>query len=258
MKTKIIFFDIDGTLIDMKKKKISEKTLEALEKLKKNNIKICIATGRPPMQVPHFNNIKFDAYLTYNGSYCFNEEGTIFSRPLQKDDVYTIINNAKSIERTVSLATKSRLAANGKDIDLQEYYAFSGIDIEVASDFNEIAKYEDIYQIMMGCRKKDYESILKDVKEAQITAWWDRAVDIIPLNCGKGRAVNKILDYYHFAREEAMAFGDGNNDIEMLKAVGTGVAMQNASSDLKAIATNICDDVANDGICSYCLAKKLI
>lgn len=258
MKTKIIFFDIDGTLIDMKKKRISEKTLEALEKLKKNNIKICIATGRSPMQVPHFDNIEFDAYLTYNGSYCFNKKTTIFSHPLLKDDVYTIINNAKSINRPVSLVTRTRLAVNGIDIDLQDYYAFSNSILEVSNDFDEVVKTEDIYQIMMGCRKKDYVSILKDVKEAQITAWWDRAVDIIPLNCGKGRAVNEILNYYHLTKEEAMAFGDGNNDIEMLKAVGIGVAMQNASSDLKAIADDICNDVANNGIYSYCLAKSLI
>ena len=45
---KIAFFDIDGTLIDMNKKKITEKMLETLKKLKENGIKICISTGRPP------------------------------------------------------------------------------------------------------------------------------------------------------------------------------------------------------------------
>lgn len=55
-----------------------------------------------------------------------------------------------------------------------------------------------------------------------------------------------------------MAFGDGNNDIEMLEAVGRGVAMKNASLELKSIADDICDDVANDGIYSYCKAIGLI
>ena len=81
---KIIFFDIDGTLIDMKKKQISKKVLETLVKLKNNGIKICIATGRSPMQVPHFPNVEFDAFLTYNGSYCFNKYQDIFSNPLKK------------------------------------------------------------------------------------------------------------------------------------------------------------------------------
>ena len=75
-KIKIIFFDIDGTLIDMRKKEISEKVLETLLKLKNNGIKICIATGRSPMQVPCFPNVEFDAFLTYNGSYCFTKDQT--------------------------------------------------------------------------------------------------------------------------------------------------------------------------------------
>ena len=118
---KIIFFDIDGTLIDMKKKQISKKVLETLVKLKNNGIKICIATGRSPMQVPHFPNVEFDAFLTYNGSYCFNKYIDIFSNPLKKEDVYIIINNAKKIGRPLSLATKNRLAANGSDKVLDEY-----------------------------------------------------------------------------------------------------------------------------------------
>ena len=55
-----------------------------------------------------------------------------------------------------------------------------------------------------------------------------------------------------------MAFGDGNNDIEMLRAVGNGIAMGNASDDLKAVADEICGDVSEDGIYQYCLENELI
>lgn len=257
-KTKIIFFDIDGTLIDMNKKQISTKVLQTLIKLKSNGIKLCIATGRSPTQVPHFSDVEFDAYLTYNGSYSFNKHQVIFSNPLEREDVYTIIENAKRLGRPLSLATKNRLASNGADKDLIEYYAFSGTKIEIADDFNTVAHTEDIYQILLSCRKHEYDIIMKDVKEAKIAAWWDRAVDIVPLNGGKGNAIAKVLDHYHYTKEEAMAFGDGNNDIEMLKAVGKGIAMQNASLELKSIADDICDDVANDGIYSYCKKHGLI
>lgn len=60
-KIKIIFFDIDGTLIDMQKKQISEKMIETLQKLKKNGIKLCIATGRAPITLPKIKEIEFDA-----------------------------------------------------------------------------------------------------------------------------------------------------------------------------------------------------
>lgn len=255
---KIIFFDIDGTLIGINKKQISPKVSEALVKLKQNGIKICIATGRSPMQVPHFPGVDFNAFLTYNGSYCFDEQGVIFSNPLKKEDVYALLDNAGKIGRPISLATKDRLAANGADQDLKEYYGFGGLELKVADDFDMVAKNEEIYQIMLGCRRTDYEAILKDVRGAKIAAWWDRAVDIVPSSGGKGTAVARILEHYHLTREEAMAFGDGNNDIEMLEAVGRGIAMQNASPELKAIADDICEDVANDGVCSYCKEHGLI
>ncbi len=255
---KIILFDIDGTLIDMNKKKISKKVLEALIRLKENGIKICVATGRPPMQVPRFPNVEFDVFLTYNGSYCFDKDQDIFSNPLKREDVYTIINNAGKIGRPLSLATKTRLVSNGTDQDLSDYYEISGQKVKIADDFDAVADGEEIYQIMLGCRKGEYDAVMKDVKEAKIAAWWDRAVDIIPLNGGKGRAIAGILDYYHFTPDQAMAFGDGNNDIEMLKMVGRGVAMGNASMELKAAADDVCGDVAEDGIYSYLNACGLI
>jgi hydroxymethylpyrimidine pyrophosphatase-like HAD family hydrolase len=55
-----------------------------------------------------------------------------------------------------------------------------------------------------------------------------------------------------------MAFGDGNNDIELLQAVGRGIAMENASAELKAVATDTCGHVAQDGICHYLLDIGLI
>ena len=76
---KIAFFDIDGTLIDMEKKQITPVTLEVLRRLQANGIRICLATGRSPMVVPHFEGVAFDATLTYNGSYCYTKTGDLTS-----------------------------------------------------------------------------------------------------------------------------------------------------------------------------------
>ena len=112
-KIKIIFFDIDGTLLRLRAKELSEKTVEALNRLKANGIRLCIATGRTPVSLPHFSGIEFDTFLTFNGSLCYNDTETIFSNPISPDDVQKLIRNADSLGRPVSVATKSRLAANG-------------------------------------------------------------------------------------------------------------------------------------------------
>lgn len=117
---------------------------------------------------------------------------------------------------------------------------------------------EEIYQLMLGCTEPEYPAVMKDVRNAKITAWWDRAVDVIPADGGKGVGVAKILEYYHLEKSQAIAFGDGNNDIEMLQAVGTGVAMGNASPQLKAVADEVCGSVSEDGIYHYCIDHGLI
>lgn len=256
-KVKIIFFDIDGTLIDMTKKAISDKTVETLLRLKENGVKICIATGRAPGSVPKFDGVDFDAFLTFNGSYCFNSSDVILSTPIPKVDVEKMIENATKINRPVSIAGKDRVVANGTDKDLSDYFGFAKQEVPVSDDFDEVLKGE-IYQMMMGGRKDEYDDILKDVENARITAWWDRAVDIIPVNGGKGKGIEAILEYYGIDRSESMAFGDGGNDIEMLQTVGTGVAMGNALDNVKAIADEVCGTSADDGIYHYCLEKGLI
>lgn len=254
---KIIFFDIDGTLLDFRKEKLSAKTLEALQRLKKNGIRICIATGRSPFCLPKFEGVEFDAFLAFNGSYCFDGDGVIFDNPISGDDVKRLIQNAAGIGRPVCIATKDRVAANGMDTDLKDYYGFANMPPIVSPDFDEVAQ-QNIYQVMLGCRKSDYPAILEGVEGAKIAAWWDRATDVVPANGGKGIGIEKVLAHYHLDKTEAMAFGDGNNDIEMLEAVGTGVAMGNASAEMKAIADDICGHVANDGVYQYCLEHGLI
>lgn len=253
---KIIFFDIDGTLIDMGKQ-VSEKTTEMLKRLKESGIKICLATGRSPASLPRFGGVSFDAFLTFNGSLCYTPSEIIFSSPISHEDVQKIIRNAGTIGRPVSIATKDRLAANGFDDDLAEYFSFAHLELTVAEDFEAVSRGE-IYQVMLGCRESDYDAVLNGVKGAKIAAWWDRAVDIIPASGGKGTGIRKLLEFYHLEQSEAMAFGDGNNDVEMLMAVGTGIAMGNASPKLKAVADGICGHVAQDGIYHYLAGQGVI
>lgn len=254
---KIAFFDIDGTLVDMHTKTISNTMIDTLLELKKKDIKICIATGRPPRSVPQFPRVEFDAYLTFNGSYCIANEDVIFKNPIPCEDVQRIIKNTENMKRPIAIANIERTGANGKDQDLVDYYAISKQTVIVIDDFADLAK-EDIYQMMVGYREHERETLLKGVNGAKITAWWSRAADIIPANGGKGLGVEKVLSYFHMTKEEAIAFGDGSNDIEMLQAVGCGVAMGNATADVKAIADEICGRVDEEGIYHFCKEHKLI
>lgn len=161
------------------------------------------------------------------------------------------------MNRAIAISNENIIVANGTDPDLEQYFLFGNVELIISDKFDEISKGE-IYQVMCSGTCGEYDTILKGCRNSQITAWWDKAVDIIPLNGGKGNAVNVILNYYGLAKKEALAFGDGENDIEMLEAVGTGVAMGNAKDNVKAKANAICKSAEEDGIYYYCVENNLI
>lgn len=254
---KIAFFDIDGTLIDHSTGRISDKTVLTLNQLRQRGIKLCVVTGRPPASLPDFGQLRFDVLSTFNGSLCYTPTQTIFSNPLPKEAVQKVIENVTALGRPVSVAVRDRLVANGIEQDLADYYTLAGLVLTVAEDFEDACR-EDVYQIMMGCREADYPAIIQDAPGVKIAVSWDRAVDVISAGGGKGSAIRKILEYYGLEKDQAIAFGDSHNDEEMLSAVGTGVAMGNATPGLKAIATEVCRSVSEDGIYYYCLEHGLI
>lgn len=168
-KIRIAFFDIDGTLIDFHRKQISAKTVEALKRLRARGVILCLATGRSPLELPHFSGIEFDVYLTFNGSYCFNSSQVLFSNPIPHGDVRKLIANAAAIQRPVCIATHNRMAANGADKDLAEYLSIAGSTLEIADDFDNLLQ-EEIFQVMLGCYKQEYPLVMKDVTHAKIAA----------------------------------------------------------------------------------------
>lgn len=257
LPVKIIFFDIDGTLVNPKTGLISDKTILTLNQLQARGIRICISTGRAPSEVPKFGALKFDAYCTYNGSLCYAGEEILHQNPIAPEDVARVLENATRIGRPVSVATRRRLAANGWDQDLADYYRLAKLELTAAPDFDEACR-EAVYQILVGCRAEEHAALIQGAQGVKIAVSWDRAVDIIPASSGKGGAIAKVLAHFGLDASEAMAFGDSFNDLEMLQVVGTGVAMGNAAPQLKEIADDVCGAVAEDGIYHYCLSHGLI
>ena len=246
---KILFFDIDGTLLELGQKEMHQELIIALNEVKKKGIKIFLATGRAPLVVPKFHAIEFDGVLSFNGSYCYTNNELIYKNPMDKTDIQTLVDNAKKLNKAVTLAGINKMGCNFDDEILEEYFMIANQHAHVIDEFNEFMD-EEIYQMMVATTEDQDELILENTTTLKIARWWDRACDIIPCNGGKDIGIQKILDYYNFKKDEAMAFGDGGNDISMLKYVGTGVAMGNAKDNVKAIADYITDSVQEDGIVS--------
>lgn len=254
---KIVFFDMDGTLVDPATRLISDKTFETLRALHRRGYLVCIATGRPTASLPDFGDLHIDAFITFNGSLCYAGDKILHSSPFSREDVKQVLENAATLGRPVSVATRSRLAANGIDKDLSDYYGVVNRVLTVAEDFDH-AVQEDIYQIMLGAYPEEYDVIVRNTKAVKLALSWERAVDVIPSYSGKGASISKILDHFALDASQAMAFGDSYNDIEMLQYVGKGIAMGNAPEAVKEIADDVCGHVSKEGIYFYCLEHGML
>lgn len=246
---KILFFDIDGTLLELGQKEMHQELVDALNLVQEKGIKIFLATGRAPLVVPKFHGIEFDGVLSFNGSYCYTNNELIYKNPMDKTDIQTLVDNAKKLNKAVTLAGINKMGCNFDDEVLEEYFMIANQHAHVIDEFNEFMD-EEIYQMMVATTENQDELILENTTTLKVARWWHRACDIIPCNGGKDIGIQKILNYFNFNKDEAMAFGDGGNDISMLKYVGTGVAMGNAKDNVKAIADYITDSVQDDGIVS--------
>ena len=172
-------------------------------------------------------------------------------------EVHKIIEKATRMGKPLAVVTKSRIVTNGCDEPLKEYLEVAALDATPSEEFDAALK-EEVYQMMMGCEKSRWDELLEGTSEAIIAAWWDCTLDIIPKGSGKGNAVKKVLEHLGLSTEEAIAFGDGGNDVDMLQVVGTGVAMGNAKDNVKQAADEICGSVDEDGVYHYLREKRLI
>lgn len=244
---KIVFFDVDGTLLKLGCKELSKKTIFALNKLKENGIKIFMATGRPASIAPHFDEVEFDGMLSFSGQLCTDENGVIYSNQMDPKDVLTFYENTKKMQIPMMAADHSICGMNYPKEPLNKYFDMVNVDICVVDDFDSFITHP-IYQMVVAIPLDQEEKVLESTTNLQTARWCDMACDIIPKNGGKEIGIQKILEHYGYTREESMSFGDGGNDKTMLEYTGIGVAMGNAKQEIKDIADYITKSVEDDGI----------
>ena len=246
---KAAFFDIDGTLLPFHAKALPESTVQALAALRENGVKTFIATGRPPVHLPYLHaldGIPFDGYVTMNGQYCYLADGEL---------LYTKYIPAASLQTLLPYIEKEQLSVGfvGKDFcrfnlinDLSRDFAKK---LELgAGDVAALIQHEDIYQLSAFLPPEKEAEFLRRCPGCLAVRWSPDFADILPEGGGKPNGLAAMLKHFGWTRDEAIAFGDGGNDVAMLEYAGIGVAMGNACDDAKAAADYVTTDIDKEGI----------
>lgn len=244
---KAVFFDIDGTLLSPIDGNLVTSTRYALQTLQKQGIKIFIASGRHLCEIKEqpIHDIKFDGYVCLNGQLIFDQDKKlIFGYPIDEQDTKNIVTLFNEKKIPIVLVEEDQLYINFAN----DYVKIA--QNAIASDIPLIKPYKGktIYQITAFSNNEETNFIMKQLNNCKMTRWNPYGIDIISNIGGKAFGIEKILEYHGLTKDTIMAFGDGENDMDMLKEAHIGVAMANAEDMVKEVADYVTDTSQNDGI----------
>ena len=254
---KAIFFDVDGTLISHKQNTVPESTRTALNKLYAKGILRIVATGRHALELAELpvHDIKFDASVLLNGQLCLDTDGNVlFENPISGKDKERLIEMFQEATIPMMLVEKDRLYVNFVNpyVELAQQAISSPIpDVETYTG-------NEIYQAVAYVKKDEEAQVLHQLSGCIITRWNDYGVDIVSSSGGKTTGIKEYLKLSNIQKNETMAFGDGENDMDMLKFVQVGIAMGNAEAQVQEIADYVTASVDDDGIAKALTALGLI
>ena len=244
---KAIFFDVDGTLLSHNTKKVPESTKEALKNLKEQNIKIFMATGRHNLELNDLpmEDLTFDGYVLLNGQINTDQKGNLISQQtISKRDTQTLIQKFKEKKTAILFIENDQFYINTINERVE------AAQDAISSPYPEVREYSGnpICQCCLYATTDEAKEFIKELPDCKISQWNPYAYDILSKEGGKMTGIESILKYYGIKREEIMAFGDGENDIEMLQYAKIGIAMGNADDNVKKAADYITDHIDKDGI----------
>ncbi|MBF0803585.1 MULTISPECIES: Cof-type HAD-IIB family hydrolase [unclassified Neisseria] len=255
MKTpKIIFFDIDDTLYRKYTDTLRPSVAEAVKALKARGILTAIATGRPYAAMPAkvralAAEAGMDLLLTINGQFVRYRGEVLQKYPLETAKVEALCAYFDRKGIAYAFVADHTIAVSEPVPEVEGAMAHILPDHPVDKDFY---RRNEVFQ-MLGFYAAGREAEMAAAAAehgCRTVRWHESAVDILDIEGSKARGIRAAAAGLGIDMQEVMAFGDGLNDIEMIKAVGFGVAMGNGHPDLKAAADYICPTVEEDGVYS--------
>ncbi|BAO05715.1 MULTISPECIES: HAD family hydrolase [Enterococcus] len=247
MTRKLIAFDIDGTLLDSNKQAL-DSTREALEKLRKDGHLVTIATGRSRFHAQEvIRDLAFSNYILCNGAAGFLDHEQVYKNLLDQEQLHKFIQEAqeKAIDTAfVSLDSIKRFSSNRIDMMEDAMHSFGAHLPELDEYFVE---KQDVYQAL-AFFDHSYDQQFSAYDRIRFVRWHENSVDVVPHDGSKAVTIMNLANRVGIAPEDVISFGDGQNDREMLRMSGIGVAMGNAVPEVQAEAKMVTDTNDQDGI----------
>ena len=243
-----MFFDIDGTLVSFKSHTVPESARRAIARLREQGVKVFIATGRLMKHVAIVNDIEVDGYITVNGGYCITSAGeVIFESAFPRATVERVIDLSEQYGFDLNVMTHEDMYVSSMGERVQKIASMINIMPTVA-DVRTIAATQPVVQMCPYISRELEQEIMPLLPDCVGSRWIETFMDLNVRGVDKSLGIQQVINYYGLTMAEAMAFGDGGNDLPMVRDAAVGVAMGNACDELKAVADYITSSVDEDGV----------
>ena len=267
---KIIACDLDGTLLDSNSQ-ISEKNLAAISKLSDMGVYFVPCTGRTFAELPSAlkNNTSIRYVIHSDGAVIRNTvTGERTLHCMSAETAAAVFNTAALFDTNVSVRADGKLYLKTRDItpEMAEHYHFWEKAIEVMQNFGNSRADFDTFKYSLDAIEtisiffhdadelERCQNLLEAIDGVSTTSACAYNVEVYSSSAGKGSSLLHLADMLGIDRSLTAAMGDSCNDISMITAAGTGMAMANACDELKAVCDKIICSNDEDAV-SYILSN---
>lgn len=249
-------FDIDGTLYNNAYHEVSPRTIQSLKKLQDRNDIVVAATSRATSEWAHLPSslrlYPFDARIVDGGSLIYDRHMNVLEdHPIDSDVVAWLSRYCQIHNMCWKYSTRKQTYWGTRIITVPMYQVCWQwyMSLPVYKPYEG----EEVYNIIVYFNdQKQDEEVSCFVKQMSVIRYFD-CIEIRHSGCDKSDAVKSLKS--KFCLDHITCFGDGDNDVDMMKIADIGVAMGNAAQSTKQAATYVTDRCDRDGIYTY-LAKE--
>lgn len=254
-KIKLVATDIDGTILKHNGE-FTKEVIDCIKTLSAKDIKVVLVTGRMHKSAKKIADELglCTPIVSYQGALVRDntaQENIIYERYIPDDKAKSIINWCKNANVHINLYLNDNLYVEKENEFTKKYAGHQHIPFNVISfDKIEIKKVNKILLIDYNDADKiTYLSkkLQEDYPELFIVKSTDYFCEVCHKEATKGDGVKCLEQFYGITKDVVLTIGDHNNDIELIKAGGIGVAMGNATDELKSVADFVTDTVENNG-----------
>ena len=252
MTIKLIATDIDGTILKYTGG-FNKDVIDCIQNLDKSGIKVVLVTGRmhkSAQKIADELGLK-TPIVSYQGALVRNKEQVLYERYIPNETAKKILDWGLKQDIHINLYMNDDLYVEKENDFTRKYASHQHIPFNVqpfdSVTLNNVNKillidYNDAEKV-----SRVSDKLQKDFPELYIVKSTDFFCEVCHKEATKGDGLKCIQEFYGVTKEETLAIGDHNNDLELLMSGGVKVAMGNATEQLKSIADFVTDTVENNG-----------